>query len=73
MWAGAFESLGGAGILYALNKGEVIVVAPITATLPMWILLATVIFLRDMERVTRTTVLGTVLVVVGIILVTTAR
>ena len=73
VWAGAFESLGGAGILYALNKGEVIVVAPITATLPMWILLATVIFLRDMERVTRTTVLGTVLVVVGIILVTTAR
>ena len=71
--AGAFESLGGAGILYALNRGEVIVVAPITATLPMWILLATVIFLRDMERVTRTTVLGTVLVVIGIILVTTGR
>ncbi len=73
VWAGALESLGGAGILYALNRGEVIVVAPITATLPMWILLATVIFLRDMERVTRTTVLGTLLVVIGIILVTTAR
>lgn len=73
VWAGAFESLGGAGILYALNSGEVVVIAPITATLPMWILLATVIFLRDMERVTRTTVLGTVLVVIGIILVTTAR
>ena len=73
VWAGAFESLGGAGILYALNSGEVVVIAPITATLPMWILLATVIFLRDMERVTRTTVLGTVLVVTGIILVTTAR
>lgn len=73
VWAGAFESLGGAGILYALNSGEVVVIAPITATLPMWILLATVIFLRDMERVTRTTVFGTVLVVIGIVLVTTAR
>ena len=73
VWAGALESLGGAGILYALNSGEVLVIAPITATLPMWILLATVIFLRDMERVTRTTVLGTVLVVIGIVLVTTAR
>ncbi len=71
--AGLFEAVGGAAILYALNAGEVVVIAPITATLPMWILLGTVIFLRDVERVTRATVLGTVLVVTGIILVTTGH
>ena len=71
--AGFFEGVSAGGILYALNAGEVIVIAPITATLPMWILLGTVIFLRDMERVTRATVLGTVLVVTGIILVSVAR
>ena len=71
--AGLFEGVSAGGILYALNAGEVIVIAPITATLPMWILLGTVIFLRDMERVTRGTVLGTVLVVMGIILVSVAR
>lgn len=71
--AGLFEGVSAGGILYALNAGEVIVIAPITATLPMWILLGTVIFLRDMERVTRATVLGTVLVVTGIILVSVAR
>lgn len=71
--AGLFEGVSAGGILYALNAGEVIVIAPITATLPMWILLGTVIFLRDMERVTRATVLGTVLVVTGIVLVSVAR
>ena len=48
--AGACEALGGAGILYALRGGEVVVIAPITATLPMWTLLGTVIFLRDMSE-----------------------
>ncbi len=71
--AGTFEAVGGAGILFALNGGDVVVIAPITATLPMWILLGTVIFLRDMERLTRATVVGTVLVVVGIILVSTGH
>ena len=69
--AGAFEAVANAGILYALRGGDVVVIAPITATLPMWTLLGTVVFLRDMERVTRATLLGTVLVVVGIVLVTT--
>lgn len=69
--AGVFEAVANAGILYALRGGDVVVIAPITATLPMWTLLGTVVFLRDMERVTRATVLGTVLVVVGIVLVTT--
>lgn len=71
--AGLFEGVSAGGILYALSAGEVIVIAPITATLPMWILLGTVIFLRDMERVTRATVLGTALVVTGIILVSVGR
>ena len=71
--AGLFEGVSAGGILYALNGGQVIVIAPITATLPMWILLGTVIFLRDMERVTRGTVLGTVLVVMGIVLVSLGR
>lgn len=69
--AGVFEAVANAGILYALRGGDVVVIAPITATLPMWTLLGTVVFLRDMERVTRATLLGTVLVVVGIVLVTT--
>ncbi len=71
--AGLFEGVSAGGILYALNAGEVIVIAPITATLPMWILLGTVIFLRDMERVTRRTALGTMLVVMGIVLVSVGR
>jgi len=71
--AGLFEGVSAGGILYALSAGEVVVIAPITATLPMWIVLGTVIFLRDMERVTRRTVLGTVLVVTGIILVSVVR
>lgn len=52
-------------IITALSVGPVVVVAPIAATYPMWALLGTVIFLRDLEQVNLQAIFGSVSVVAG--------
>ena len=63
--AGFFETLGILLVIVALSVGHVVIVSPIVATSPLWILLGTALFLRGIENLTVKTVLGAVCVVVG--------
>jgi drug/metabolite transporter, DME family len=65
--AGVFESLAVLFMLNAFVTGPVVLVSPIAATSPIWTLLLSVVFLRDLERVNRYAVIGTLCVVVGVI------
>lgn len=62
---GLFETLSILLIITALSVGPVIVVAPIAATYPVWALLGTSLFLRDLERINFTTTVGILSVVAG--------
>ncbi len=62
---GFFETLSILTIIMALSVGQVVVVAPIAATYPVWALLGTSLFLRDLERINFLTTLGTLSVVLG--------
>jgi drug/metabolite transporter (DMT)-like permease len=70
---GAFESLGLLLVLYALTFGPVVMVTPLTATLPLWVVLLSKIFLRDVEKITVRTVIGAALVVAGSVAITLAE
>lgn len=65
--AGTFETLGILLVIVALSIGHVVIVSPIVATSPLWILLGTALFLRGVESLTLRTVLGAVCVVSGTI------
>ncbi len=65
--AGLAETLGIFLVITALSIGNVVVVSPFVAISPVWVLLGTVIFLRDLERVNARTVIGTCTVVTGTI------
>lgn len=71
--AGVFESMGLLLVLFALSFGRVVVVAPLVATLPLWVLAGTVIFLRDLERLNSRTVIGAVCVAAGTIAISLTR
>ena len=62
---GLSETLSILLIITALSVGTVAVVAPIAATYPVWALFGTAIFLREVEKLTLVTVLGTLSVVAG--------
>lgn len=64
---GLFETLSILFIVTALSVGSVVVVAPIAATYPVWALLGTIIFLRDVEQISLLTIIGTLTVVIGTI------
>jgi drug/metabolite transporter (DMT)-like permease len=63
--AGLFETMGILLITTALSVGPVVVVAPIAVTYPLWVLLGTVIFSRDLEQVNARTSIATICVVIG--------
>ena len=71
--AGAFETLGILLGIIALSVGQVVVVSPIIATSPLWIVLGSWLFLRDIERLTVRTVLGAACVVAGTIAISVVR
>ncbi len=71
--AGAFETLGILLVIIALSVGQVVVVSPIVATSPLWILLGTWLFLRGIESLTRRTVIGAIAVVSGTIMISLVR
>jgi drug/metabolite transporter, DME family len=73
MIAGAFETLGILLGILALSVGQVVVVSPIIATSPLWIVLGSWLFLRDLERLTLRTILGAVCVVAGTITISIVR
>ena len=70
---GAFESLGLLLVLYALTYGPVVVVTPLTATLPLWVVLGSKLFLRDLEKITPRIVAGAALVVAGTIAISLSK
>ena len=63
--AGVFETLGIVLVIAALSFGTVVIVAPIVATSPLWILLGTWLFLKGIERLTLRTTAGALCVVAG--------
>ena len=70
---GALESLGLLLVFYALTFGPVILVTPMTATLPLWIVLGGKFFLRDVEKITPRIVAGAAFVVAGTIAMALVR
>ena len=71
--AGALETLGILLGIVALSIGQVVVVSPIIATSPLWIVLGSWLFLRDIERLTLRTLCGAVCVVAGTIAISIVR
>jgi DME family drug/metabolite transporter len=71
--AAAFETLGILLVIIALSAGPVVIVSPIVATGPMWVLLGTWLFLRGIEQINRRTVLGTGCVIAGTIAISLVR
>jgi drug/metabolite transporter (DMT)-like permease len=67
IFSGAFETVAALLALIAVSIGRVVVVSPIVAITPVWILVFTVVFLRRLERVNVRTVGGTCFVVGGTI------
>lgn len=71
--AGVFETLGILLGIIALSVGEVVIVSPIIATSPLWVLVGTWLFLRGIETLTLRTILGALCVVSGTIAISFAR
>lgn len=66
--ASLFETVGFLLFSAAVSLGQVVRVAPIMATTPMWVLLGSILLLRDLEKVTLRTTIGSCAVVAGTIL-----
>lgn len=65
--SGLGETMAVLFMLQAFAVGSVVTVSPITATSPIWTALLGAIFLRQLERFTPASVLGTVFVVAGVV------
>lgn len=68
--AGLAISFGMVAIYYALDLGRVVVVIPLSSTGPFFTLLLTAIFLQGVERVTLKILLGSALIISGVVLLT---
>ena len=68
--------LSGGGVItsyFALSMAPVTIVSPLAAMHPLFSLLWAFLFLGKLEKITRRVVLGTMLVAIGVILVTTGN
>ena len=63
--SGIFSVLGQLATFHALNIGSVIIVSPLSAISPLFVIIIAGIFLRKVERVTWKIVLGAVLIIGG--------
>lgn len=68
--AGVTENVGVLLGLVALSLGQVSVVTPLNGTAPLFVLVLTFLFLKGIERLTGRIVLGTILIVLGVFLLT---
>jgi drug/metabolite transporter, DME family len=68
--AGVMENLGVLLVLVALSLGQVSVVTPLNGTAPLFVLALAYLFLKDVERLSGRIVLGTMLIVLGVFLLT---
>tara|TARA_R110000796_G_scaffold252577_1_gene388033 strand:- start:3609 stop:4511 length:903 start_codon:yes stop_codon:yes gene_type:complete len=69
--AGIFSSLGPVLLYAALQFEDLVVIAPLAATTPLFVLLVSYVFIRADEIFTPQVITGTVATVTGVILVTT--
>ena len=67
---GVLAGLGVLSVFGALESGDVSVVGPIIMAQPLIVVILSALFLRDIERLTWKIVAGSVLTVLGIILIT---
>jgi uncharacterized membrane protein len=67
--AGITVSFAMTSIYHALDLGKVSVVIPLSSTAPLFSLILTALFLRDVERVTLRIVVSTLLIISGVILI----
>ena len=65
--SGMGETLAVLFMLNAFANGPVVIVSPISATSPIWTALLGAIFLREIERITWASIVGTISVVAGVI------
>ncbi len=71
--AGGLFSAGAVLLMFeALGRGEVVVVAPVLSTNPLFTLLIAAVLLRGVEQITLRVVAGTVLVVSGVVVLSVA-
>ena len=68
--AGVAENAGVFLTVVALSLGTVSVVTPLTGSAPIFVLLLSALFLRDVETLTGRIVAGTILIVLGVYLIT---
>jgi transporter family protein len=66
---GFAETIAIVSIITALSVGTVSVIGPIATTYPLWAMIGAAIFLRDAEKITVFTVIGTLSVVAGTVAV----
>ena len=66
---GVFEAVGIWSLVAALGVGKVVVVGPIVCIAPLWVLLGTLLFSRDIEQVKLRTGVATLFVIAGIIVI----
>ena len=67
--SGLGTAVAGAGQFFAVQHGDVVVVAPIIATFPLWTLLMSHIFIARLEQITLRLVVGGLFAVAGVIAV----
>ena len=70
---GIFETLGIITVIYALSVGPGVVVAPVAATYPLWVLLGTVVFSRDLEQINMRIFISALCVMAGTVAIYTAN
>ena len=70
--SGLFATVGITLLYSALGVAPVVVVSPVASLTPLFALLFSRLFLERLEKVTRQIVLGTVLVLTGIIIISIA-
>lgn len=63
---GVFEAVGIWSLVAALGIGQVVVVGPIVCIAPLWVLLGTLLFSRDIEQVNLRTGVATLFVITGV-------
>ena len=68
--ASLLETMGFLLLRAAVSLGPEVLIAPIMAMTPLWVLLGSIVLLRELEKVTFRTALGTFAVVLGTILLT---
>ena len=68
--SGCCNSLGMLARYAALNKADVVFVAPLLSTEPLFVLIFTTLFLRKKEDVTVSVITGTIAIVAGIAIAT---